>query len=231
MKTYFERLSKIGVEAVQGLRRLDAQHMEMQRSYHEDLQKGIITPTGYERYTRELDKAREKFIAGYDAQIAGLKAEFAEASERHTTPTSGNLNMADMEILKNFELSPKEFESLARKYDNNATMGRMLEKYRVDHNVKTDWRFQTAERRNEIFNGACSSVQSIMGQLDKYCPAREANIKRSTAAAYHKLQGSIAEVMPIPDDPTPAPGTVIAQDNATGATTVTGQFGGVKTIF
>ena len=231
MKTYFERLSKIGVEAVQGLRRLDAQHMEMQRRYDEDLRKGIITPTGYERYTKDLDKAREKFIAGYEAQIAGLKAEFAEASERHTTPTSGNLNMADMEILKNFELSPKEFEGLARKYDNNATMGRMLEKYRVDHNVKTDWRFQTAERRNEIFNGACSSVQSIMGQLDKYCPAREANIERSTATAYHKLQGSVAEAMPVPCDPTPAPGTVVSTDNSTGTTVVTGQYGGVKTIF
>lgn len=231
MKTYFERLSKIGVDAVKGLRQLDAQHMEMQRSYHEDLQKGIITPTGYERYTNELDKAREKFIAGVNAQIEGLKAEFAEASERHTTPTSGNLNMADMEILKNFELSPKEFEGLARKYDNNATMGRMLEKYREDHNVATNWRFQTAERRNEIFNGACSSVQSIMGQLDGYCPAREANIERGIAMAYHKLQGSIAEVMPVPDDPTPAPGTVIAQDNATGTVAVTGQLGGVRVVF
>lgn len=231
MKTYFERLSKIGVEAVQGLRRLDAQHMEMQRRYDEDLRKGTITRQGYERHLRELDAARDKYIAGVDAQIEGLKAEFAEASERHTTPTSGNLNMADMEILKNFELSPKEFEGLARKYDNNATMGRMLEKYRVDHNVKTDWRFQTAERRNEIFNGACSSVQSIMGQLDKYCPAREANIERSTATAYHKLQGSVAEAMPVPYDPTPAPGTVVSTDNSTGTTVVTGQFGGVKTIF
>ena len=231
MKTYFERLSKIGVEAVQGLRRLDAQHAEMTQRYHEDYMKGNITRQGYERCLKELDTACDRYIAGVATKIESLKAEFAEASERHTTPTSGNLNMADMEILKNFELSPKEFESLARKYDNNATMGRMLEKYRVDHNVKTDWRFQTAERRNEIFNRACNTVYFTVKQSDKYSPAREANIERSTATAYHKLQGSIAEVMPIPDDPTPAPGTVIAQDNATGTTTVTGQFGGVKTIF
>jgi hypothetical protein len=229
MRTYFEKLSKIGVEAVQGLRRLDAQQAVMAQSYHEDYTKGTITRQGYERYLKELNTAREKYIAGVDAQIEGLKAEFAEATERHTTPTSGNMNMADVEILKNFELSPKEFESLARKYDNNATMGRMLEKYRVDHNVKTDWRFQTAERRNEIFNGACSSVQSIMGQLDKYCPAREANIERRTAAAYHKLQGSIAEVMPIPDDPTPAPGTTIHSD-IKGATAVS-NTGTVYTCF
>ena len=231
MKTYFERLSKIGVEAVQGLRQLDAQHTEMTQRCHEDYMKGNITRQGYERYLKELDKASDRYIAGVATKIDSLKAEFAEASERHTTPTSGNLNMADMEILKNFELSPKEFESLARKYDNNATMGRMLEKYRVDHNVKTDWRFQTAERRNEIFNRACNAVYFTVKQSDKYSPAREANIERSIATAYHKLHGSIAEVMPIPDDPTPAPGTVIAQDNATGATTVTGQFGGVKTIF
>lgn len=231
MKTYFEKLSKIGVEGVRGLRQLDAQQAVMAQSYHEDYTKGTITRQGYERYLKELDTAREKYIAGVDAQIEGLKAEFAEATERHVTPTSGNMNMADMEILKNFELSPKEFESLARKYANNATMGRMLEKYRAEHNVDTDWRYQTPEQRNQIFKGACDSVYFTMKQSDKYCPAREANIERSTAAAYHKLQGSIAEVMPIPDDPTPAPGTVIAQDNTTGAITVTGQFGSVKTIF
>lgn len=229
MKTYFERLSKIGKEAVVGLRQLDAQHANMAQSYHEDYKKGNITATGYERYLSDLDKAREQYIAGVTAQLEGLKSEFAEAVDRHTTPTSGNLNMADMEILKNFELSPKEFESLARKYDNNATMGRMLEKYRVDHNVDTAWRYQTAERRNEIFKGACSSVQSIIGQLDKYCPAREAHIERNTAMAYHKLQGSIAEIMPIPDDPTPAPGTTIHSDIS--VATVVGKSGSVCSCF
>ena len=231
MRTYFEKLSKIGVEAVRGLRQLDAQHTEMTQRYHNDYMKGNITRQGYERYLKELDKASDEYIAGVATKIDSLKAEFAEASERHTTPTSGNLNMADMEILKNFELSPKEFEGLARKYDNNATMGRMLEKYRVDHNVKTDWRFQTAERRNEIFNSACDTVYFTVKQSDKYSPAREANIERNTAMAYHKLQGSIAEVMPVPDDPTPAPGTVIAQDNATGTVAVTGQLGGVRVVF
>ncbi len=229
MRQYFERLSKLGVEAVRGLRQLDAQHVEMQRSYHEELQKGTITRMGYERYLKDLDKAREKFIAGYDAKLEALKAEFADATDRHTSPSAGNMNMADMEILKNFDLSPKEFENLAHKHANNPTMGRMLEKYRKDHDVKTDWRYQTAEQRNEIFNGACSSVRSLMAQLDKYCPAREANIERNTAMAYHKLQGSVAELMPIPDDPAPAPGTVFNRD---GSTTSAINLGGeVKTYF
>ncbi len=229
MKTYFEKLSKIGVEGVRGLRQLDAQLAVMAQSYHEDYTKGTITRQGYERYLKELDTAREKYIAGVDAQIEGLKAEFAEATERHVTPTSGNMNMADMEILKNFELSPKEFESLARKYANNATMGRMLEKYRAEHNVDTDWRYQTPEQRNQIFNGACSGVASVMRQSDKYCPAREDHITYNTAKAYHKLQGSVAEVMPIPDDPTPAPGTTIHSDN-NGATAVS-NTGKVYTCF
>lgn len=231
MKTYFERLSKIGKEAVVGLRQLDAQHAEMHKSYHELLTKGELTPIGYERYVKDLDRARDNYIAGVNSQLEGLKAEFAEATDRHTTPTSGNLNMADVEILKNFELSPKEFESLARKYDNNATMGRMLEKYRVDHNVDTAWRYQTAERRNEIFNSACNSVYFTVKQSDKYSAAREQNIERNTAIAYHKLQGSIAEIMPVPDDPTPAPGTVISANTSDSTTVVTNQFSGAKTIF
>lgn len=231
MKTYFERLRKIGVEAVSGLRQLEAQHLEMQKSYHELLTKGDITPAGYDRYLKDLDRAHERFISGYGAQLEALKAEFAEATDHHTTPTSSNMNTADMEILKNFELSPTEFESLARKYDNNATMGRMLEKYRTDHNVNTDWRYQTADQRKQIFNDACNSVYHIMNQSDKYCPARIASVEYHTAKAYHRLQGSVAEVMPVPADPTPAPSTVFFNDTAIAAATGVNGAGEVYTCF
>lgn len=230
MKTYFERLCKIGVDAVKGLRQLDAQHMEMQKRYHEDFRNGVITASGYERYLKELDEARVKYIAGVEAQIENLKAGFAEATARHLMPTGGNMNMADVEILKNFKLSSKEFEDFARKYANNATMGRMLEKYRTDNNVDTGWRFQTEEQRNEIFRGACASVISIMGQSDKYSPAREDHIAYNTAKAYHKLQGSVADAMPVPADPTPAPGTVI-NNGIDGAATAVGVDGRVYSCF
>ncbi|MBR6651253.1 MAG: hypothetical protein IKL36_07590 [Clostridia bacterium] len=231
MKQYFERLSKLGVEAVRGLRQLDAQHVEMQRSYTEDLQKGTITRMGYERYLKDLDKARESYIGKCDAQLEALKAEFSEATDRYTSPSGGNMNMADMEILKNFDLSPKEFENLAHKHENNPTMGRMLEKYRTDHNVETDWRYQTADQRKGIFNAACDSVYFVLKQDDKYSPEREQRIEHNTAKAYHSLQGSIAEVMPIPNAPAPTPGTVISNGTDTATATAVNKYGTVYTTF
>lgn len=231
MKQYFERLSKLGVEAVRGLRQLDAQHVEMLRSYHEELQKGTITRMGYERYLKDLDRARENYISKYDASLEALKVEFAEATDRYTSPSGGNMNMADMEILKNFDLSPKEFEGLAHKHENNPTMGRMLEKYRTDHNVETDWRYQTADQRKGIFNDACSSVYFVLKQDDKYSPEREQRIEYNTAKAYHRLQGSIAEVMPIPDTPASIPGTVISNNTDTATATAVNKYGTVYTTF
>ena len=231
MKQYFERLSKLGVEAVRGLRQLDAQHVEMLRSYHEELQKGTITRMGYERYLKDLDRARENYISKYDASLEALKVEFAEATDRYTSPSGGNMNMADMEILKNFDLSPKEFEGLAHKHENNPTMGRMLEKYRTDHNVETDWRYQTADQRKGIFNDACSSVYFVLKQDDKYSPEREQRIEYNTAKAYHSLQGSIAEVMPIPDTPASIPGTVISNNTDTATATAVNKYGTVYTTF
>lgn len=231
MKQYFERLSKLGVEAVRGLRQLDAQHVEMLRSYHEELQKGTITRIGYERYLKDLDRARENYISKYDASLEALKVEFAEATDRYTSPSGGNMNMADMEILKNFDLSPKEFEGLAHKHENNPTMGRMLEKYRTDHNVETDWRYQTADQRKGIFNDACSSVYFVLKQDDKYSPEREQRIEYNTAKAYHSLQGSIAEVMPIPDTPASIPGTVISNNTDTATATAVNKYGTVYTTF
>ena len=139
--------------------------------------------------------------------------------------------MADMEILKNFDLSPKEFENLAHKHENNPTMGRMLEKYRTDHNVETDWRYQTADQRKGIFNAACDSVYFVLKQDDKYSPEREQRIEHNTAKAYHSLQGSIAEVMPIPNAPAPTPGTVISNGTDTATATAVNKYGTVYTTF
>ena len=195
---FFSHLQRLGREAVTELRKLDAQHIEKQRNYHEELTKGNITRQGYERYLSDLDKARDRFIDEYNAKLEALKTQFSEATDKHTTPSPGYFNVADMEILKNFDLSTSEFESLAQKYNDNPTMGRMLEKYRVDHKVDTSWRYQTADERKSVFNSACNSVYFIMKQSDMYNTQREARIDYITASSYHKIQGSNPEHMPIP---------------------------------
>ena len=227
MKTYFERLSKIGKEAVVGLRQLDAQHAEMHKSYHELLTKGEITPAGYERYIKDLEKIREKYIRDYDSQLETLKEEYAKAVDEYTTPSVMRMH-DDATLLKDFDLSATEFERLAEKHGSNPTMCRLLDKYRVEHGIETNWRCQSAKERKDIFNSACNSVYFIMNQSDKYSFAREATIDYNTAKAYHSLQGSVTDIMPIPANPSPNPGSTIIND---GSVAVVGGTGDIGTVF
>ncbi len=199
MKSYFEKLQSIGLEAVVGLRRLDAQHAELHANYHEDYMKGNLTPQGYGSLIKSLDKQRENYITQQLEKVNAVKVDYHKAVDAYIAPSAGRMHMDDIELLKQFELSTGEFESLAEKYRDNPTMGRLLEKYRTDHNVDTNWRFQTGNKRKEIFNRLCGSVESIMKQNDKYSPDREGTLLRNTATYYHQLQGSNADDLPIPE--------------------------------
>lgn len=207
MKTYFERLSKIGKDAVIELRKLDLQHAEMHKSYLEDKQKGNLTEQGYRGLVSTLDTERDNFVAKYKEKIGELATEFATATDEYTTPSAGRMKMEDVELLKNFELSTKEFEGLASKYADNPTMGRLLEKYRVEHSIDTNWRYQTGEQRKAIFRSAANSIECIINQSDKYSPDREGAIDLCTSNSYHKLQGSNPNDMIAPEgvDNSPKP--------------------------
>lgn len=190
MKDYFDRLQKIGQDAIVDLRKLDAEHIKKQRSYLEARQKGDMTEQGYQKAVRELDAEYQKKTAELKAQVAGVQREFEAAMDEHMTPCGTAIDAADMEILKHFKLTPAEFDRLAEKHRSNPTMGRLLEDYRVEHDVKTDWRYQDGEKRKAIFRSACGSIESIMGQLDKFCPDREGSVARCISSAYHRLPDS-----------------------------------------
>ena len=203
MESYFERLQKIGTAAVVDLRKMDAQHSEMERSYLEDRRKGNLTEKGYQELSKTLDDIRSKKVKEINAQIASVQKEYNAAVDEATAPNATMLDTGDVEILKNFELTAAEFDRMADKHRGNPTMCRFLDSYRKDHNVKTDWRYQSCEMRKDIFNSACSSVESIVKQMDKYNPDREGHIAMAISRAYHKLQGSKSDIMPVPEGDTP----------------------------
>lgn len=199
-KYYFQSLDQLGRDAVVELRQLDEKQAPMHREYLEQRIKGEITELGYKNLVKTLDEARQGVVTKYKTKISELKEEYYKAEEKHMTPSAGFMHPEDMEVLKNFKLTVDEFNSFAEKYSDNPTMGRLLEDYRKEHAIETSWRFQGIDKRKEIFSNACSCVESIMGQLDKYSPDREGNVTRRVFGGYHKLQGSDPDALPIPPE-------------------------------
>ncbi|HRV73067.1 MAG TPA: hypothetical protein P5116_04215 [Eubacteriales bacterium] len=198
MKQFFEELEKLGRSAVVELRQIDARQAPMFKDYLEQRMKGDITEQGYQGLVKSLEEARKKVVDKYKADMEALAARHAEAVDALVYPSAERMVPGDIEILKNFNLSKEEFEAMADKYADNPTMGRLLEDYRTQHKVATNWRFQTGHDRKQVFQSACSSVESIMGQLDKYVPDREGNVTRRVFGCYHELQGSDPDALPVP---------------------------------
>lgn len=198
MKSYFERVQQVGISAIAELRRIDAQHTEMHRAYLEDRQKGNLTEQGYLSLVKVLDDTRTHKESEFTAQLDKIQQEYQAAVDDYCMPSASKMDSADIELLRNFEISASEFDKLAKKHRDNPTMGRFLESYRKEHGVPTNWRYQTPEERKEIFNSMRFGIDSVIRTLDKYHSDREGAVSRLTANAYHKLQGSDPDALPTP---------------------------------
>lgn len=206
VKTYsaaphFEAIDKLGREAIQELRKLDAKLSSDQKNYLEQRMRGDITEQGYQLYVKQLSDSRKRVVQKYVDQLEQAQAHFNADIDAYMVPTGGRMHMDDIEILRSFKLNAFEFEAMAEKYADNPTMGRLLDQYRRDNNIETSWRLQDANERKAMFNSAVNSVISIMGQMDKYVPDRETNVTRSVFGYYHKLQGADPEALPVPAAP------------------------------
>lgn len=199
-KYYYQTLEQLGRNAVVELRQLDARQAIMHKEYLDQRINGDITERGYNGLVKSLQDSRQRVLDRYKADIATLEEKYGKAVEEYMTPSAGRMHPEDIEVLKSFALSSAEFDAMAEKYRDNPTMGRLLEDYRKEHDIKTEWRFQSLDARKAAFSSACSSAESIMGQLDKYCPDREGNVTRSVFGYYHKLQDSDPDALPVPPE-------------------------------
>lgn len=200
MKDYFERLQRLATNAITELRKMDAHHTEMHRAYLEDRMKGDLTEQGFRSLVKSLDDASAKKKSEISALLDGLQCEYEKAVDDYSAPSVTAMNRDDVALLKNLELSPTEFERMAEKYRDNPTMGRFLDNYRKEHNVGTNWRFQTPEQRKDIFNNVRFGVESIIRTPDKYNENREGSVAKLVSNAYHKLQGSDPDAFQLPKE-------------------------------
>ena len=209
MEQYFERLQQIGISAVTDLRGMDSRHTEMQKSYLEDRRKGNLTEQGYQGLVQALDSTRNKRISEVKAKIAALQDEYNAAVDKHTALSSAAIDNADVELLKSIPITVVDFDSLVEKHSSNPTMLRLLDAYRNEHHVQSNWRYQTPEQRKEIFNNVCFTVETVAigktvvrsvlsASMDRFSQDREQRIAYLVSTAYHKLQDSNPDKFPIP---------------------------------
>lgn len=201
MEQYFEKLQQIGISAVADLRGMDSRHMEMQKSYLEDRRKGDLTEQGYHGLVQALDSTRNKRVSGVKAKIAELQDEYNAAVDKHTALSSTAIDNADVELLKSIPITVADFDLLVEKHRSNPTMLRLLDAHRNQHNIKSNWRYQTPEQRKDIFNTVCWAVEAVAiskavvssvlpASGDQFTQNREQRIISLVSSAYHKLQDS-----------------------------------------
>lgn len=222
MKKYFEKLQSIGLEAIAELRKMDAQHADRLIEYREQVMKGDSTEMGYQNLKCSQDRNRAQTVKGYEEKLDALEKEFSAAVDADMMPSARRINTEDAEVLKTFELSPAEFERMAAKYQDNPTMGRLLEDYRAKHEGleigksaqsftgmaadavelwHTSWKFQSAEERKEIFRSVSRTVYHIYTSVGRGGEDCDYRVKMRVSTAYHKLQGSDPNALPIPEAP------------------------------
>lgn len=212
MKSYFERLQQIGTTAVVDLRGMDSRHTEMQKSYLEDRRRGNLTEQGYQGLVQALDSTRNKRVSEVKAKIAALQDEYNAAVDTRTALSSAAIDNADVELLKSIPITAADFDLLVEKHRSNPTMLRLLDAHRNEHNIKSNWRYQTPEQRKDIFNAVCWAVEAIaIGKAvvssvlptsaDCFNQNREQRIISLVSSAYHKLQDSDPNKLPAPTDP------------------------------
>ena len=226
MKKYFAELEALGHKTIADLRTHDAGAASMLADLEADLRAGLITQKGLANHRQAMADKRMKILKDHQEAVAKMREEYEAAIDKAYMPTASCINSEDAETLKYFDLSPAEFEKLAEKYAANPSMCRLLEQYRVQHEGQpygpkstermlgtgegqkkwhTDWKFQTADERKKIFERACGTVDSYIGQRDKYSPNRELNLSRYISGAFHSLQGSDPDALPAPELPQEKP--------------------------
>lgn len=210
MEQYFEKLQKIATTAVADLGGMCIQHQEMQRSYLEDRQKGNLTEQGYQGLVQALDSTRNKRVKEVKDKIAALQDEYNSAVDKYTALSSAAIANADVEMLKSLPITIADFDLLVEKHSSNPTMLRLLDAYRIEHNMGSNWRYQSPEQRKDVFNSLCWAVEAIVTGAsvarsvltvggDLFGADREQRIAYLVSSAYHKLQGSDPNKFPIPD--------------------------------
>ena len=218
----FMGLEDLGHKTIAALRTHDAGSASMLEDLAADVRAGLLTQKGYDNHKRAMEEKRKEILDNHQAEVKRLREEYDAAVDKYCTPDAGWLNPDDAEILRSFELSPKEFETMAVKYAANPTMCRLLEQYRVEHEGKpygpkkaggllgtgdgreewhTDWRFQTADERKAIFARVCGCVDSIIGQKDRFVKDRDRDLTARISGAYHSLQGHDPDALPAPETP------------------------------
>ena len=209
MERYFLKLKSLATAEMRSLRKLGREQADEYRANWEDFRRGNLTERGYNNLNKALNDSCEKAVSGVRAQIATLQAEYNAAVDEACTLNSAAVDSVEMEMLKSLPITVADFERLVDKHKKNETMLRILDAYRKEKNIKTPWTWQTPEKRKEIFDTLCWTVEAIVTadavtvaavKTDEFgfMQKREQRIASLVANAYRKLRNADPNKIPIP---------------------------------
>lgn len=183
----FGELAKDALDKLQGRERLDAQ---MDSWNLERVQNHKLAAEEYERQRRENAQNRaalqQELLGALDRRLAEYEAELG----RDFMPDAAKIDKTDAETLQKFELTSAQFETMAAKHLGNTSMELLLDAYRKEHNLRTDWRPQSAEARRQIAKNAVVSIQSTMRNPLLDTDEKKARIGWAAAHGYHQISCS-----------------------------------------
>ncbi len=190
---YFYDFGELAKDALDKLQRRTELDAEMDSWNLERVQNGKLAVQEYERQRRENAQNRaelqQELLDALDRRLAEYEAEL----ERDFMPSAAKIDKLDAETLQKFELTIAQFETMAAKHQGNPSMDTLLDNYRKEHSVRTDWRPQSAEARRQIAKNAVISIQSTMRNPLLNIDAKKARIGWAAAHGYHQLSCSDPE--------------------------------------
>lgn len=199
IKDVYSRLEKLGHEAAEEIRKYDQTSEITLSSAIEDAKEGKVTQAWLEKIRAEIKQGREELIKAWDKKFDDFQERAEATIDESMAPAYDELDTGALEVLKEFTLSPSEFERMVQRYeaDGNLTMLRRLEAYRAEHNIDTAWRYQDGAKRKEALG---MTIFGVAHNIDhKYHTDPEDGVTRTVSRGYRALQGADQTAFPVPE--------------------------------
>ena len=213
IKDIYSQLEKLGHEAAKEVRKYDQTSELTLSSAIADQKEGKVTQDWVEKTRSDIKRGREELIKAWDRKFDEFQVSAEATIDEVLAPASDELDTGALEVLKEFTLSPSEFERMAQGYeaDGNLTMLRRLEAYRSEHNIDTAWRYQDGAKRKEALG---MTIFGVAHNIDhKYHTNPEDGVTRTVSRGYRALQGADQKAFPVPEaEPEPSLGDRLSSE-------------------
>ncbi len=199
--TYFSELETLANDTAQKLAAHDARAELRRKDMREDRMQGMVTEKAEREASKQLDAERQAILDAANASADELEKRQAEGADEITMPRPGTMDLSLIDVLKNFNLTSREFDKLVAENQRRPVSLRLLAQYKDSHpEIQSTFKFQDADARKKNFQTARNTVMGIAtGNFD--IAKKAEHVKYFCAKHYHSIQGALEDRLPVPEVP------------------------------